>query len=136
MFHAQKPTSVPGGKWTPLCVSPWGPTTRGRKPEAAGLWRSASLMQAWRYGSCNARAFEMIEDSGISAERHSDCRRAYICGFVMTETNPVRSIVAVVSEPASLILLVSIIGTESPIHHRTIVALIHLQFPSETNHER
>jgi hypothetical protein len=88
-----------------LCVSPLGPTTRGRRPVAAGLWRSASLTQAWRYGSCNARAFEMIEDSGISAERHSDCRRAYICGLVMTERNPVRSIVAVVSEPASLISL-------------------------------
>jgi hypothetical protein len=47
----------------------------------------------------------MIEDSGMSAERHSDCRRADICGLVMTERNPVRSIVAVVSEPASLISL-------------------------------
>jgi hypothetical protein len=47
----------------------------------------------------------MTEDSGISAERHSDCRRAYICGLVTTERNPVRSIVAVVSEPASLISL-------------------------------
>jgi hypothetical protein len=65
------------------------------------------LTQACKYGSCNARAFEMIEDRGTSAERHSDRRRAYTWGLEMTLRNPVRSIVAVVSEPASLVTIVS-----------------------------